>query len=194
MESIGSFVNIESHDLYFNGCSKCDGHCCNGAKGFAASPLILEDFEAVYKNFAILFSVSGEDLVVYVLLNDGKGHCKYYMDHKCSIYESRTPACKLYPISPYFEYILVDKECPAISEESGKSLCKDGFLARDFYTQRLENFVEKRKMTQSFLESIKYVEDFDYVGDLLGLPLYKYNKPSQNKYIQMHLASLIHFS
>lgn len=193
MESIGSFVNIKSHNLYFNGCSACEGNCCNGAKGFAASPLILEDFEDVYKNFPILFSVNGEDLVAYVLLNDGKGHCKYYVDHKCSIYDQRTPACKLYPISPYFEHILVDTECPAISTQSGKVLCKDGVLHSAFYTKRLENFVEKRDATKVFLESIKQVEDFEYVGEILGLPLLKYIKPSDSPYIQMHLESLKHF-
>jgi len=193
MESIGSFINIRGHDCYFNGCSSYEGICCNGAKGSAASPLILEDFEAVYKNFPIMFSVNGEELVVYVLLNDGKGHCKYYIDHKCSIYGQRTPACKLYPISPYFEHILVDTGCPAISFESGKLLCKNGVLQSDFYTKRLENFVEKREVTKVFLESIKRVEDFEYVGELLGLPLLKYIKQSDNPYIHMHLESLKHF-
>lgn len=193
MESIGSFVNIKNRDLYFNGCSSCEGTCCNGAKGFAASPLILEDFETVHKNFPILFSVNGEDLVVYVLLNNGKGHCKYYIDHKCSIYEQRTPACRLYPISPYFEHILVDTACSAVSYESGKLLCSNGIVQSDFYTKRLENFVAKREATKVFLESIKHVEDFEYIGELLGLPLLKYVKPSDNPYIQMHLESLKHF-
>lgn len=55
MESVGSFANIKSHNLFFNGCATCEGSCCNGTKGFVASPLIVEDFEAVYQNFPIVF-------------------------------------------------------------------------------------------------------------------------------------------
>ncbi|WP_041959356.1 YkgJ family cysteine cluster protein [Sulfurospirillum arsenophilum] len=195
MESVGSFVNIKRHNLYFNGCSECEGHCCNGAKGFAASPLILEDFEEVYQNFPIVFSVNDEaDLVVYVMLNDGKGHCKYYSDMKCSIYEHRAPACKLYPVSPYFEHILVDTACPSVNFDTGKVICKDSKLNQDFYTQRLENFVAKREATSAFLDSIKHEEYFSYIGEILGLPLFKYAYPSENRYIQMHQASLKHLS
>lgn len=193
MESIGSFVNIKNHDLHFHGCSTCEGNCCNGAKGFAASPLILEDFEEVYKNFPILFSIKEQKIVAYVLLNDGKGHCKYYINNQCSIYEQRTPACKLYPISPYFKDILVDTACPSIKSDFGSSLCNGGKLNSEFYTQRLENFVEKLELTNEFFESINDVNHFVYVGEVLGLPLLKYNKPSDSKYIKMHLESLKHF-
>lgn len=193
MENIGSFVHIKKQNLHFNGCSTCEGHCCNGAKGFAVSPLILEDFEAVYKNFAILFSLSGEKLVVYVLLNDGQNYCKYCVDNLCSIYDQRPPACELYPISPYFEHLLVDTNCPSVNSEFGKSICSDGQLHSDFYTKRLENFVQKLAATQTFLESIHHLDHFDYVGDILGLPLFTYNQPSDSKYIQMHLESLKHF-
>jgi hypothetical protein len=192
MESIGSFVNIKKHNLFFSGCSTCEGMCCNGAKGFAASPLILEDFEEVYKHFPILFSINDGELVVYVLLNDGKGHCRYYVDKQCSIYEHRTPACKLYPVSPYFEHILVDTACPSISQDGGKVICKDGKLSDDFYTKRLENFFAKREATREFLESIKHDEHFSYVGEILGLPLFAYVGSSENPYIQMHQASLQH--
>lgn len=195
MDNIGSFINIKKYDLHFNGCSTCLGMCCNGAKGFAASPLILEDFEEVYKNFPIVFSVSGEELGVYVLLNDGKGHCKYYIDQKCSIYEHRTPACKLYPVSPYFEHILVDTECPGVSlEKRGKLLCQSGVLQSDFHTKRLENFVQKRDATRKFLKSLQKEEAFCYVGEVLGLPLFTYTHASENPYIKMHQASLAHLS
>ena len=190
MESVGSFVNIKSHNFHFHGCSTCEGHCCNGAKGFAASPLILEDFEEVYKNFPIVFSIKEKKLVAYVLLNDGKNYCKYYVNQQCSIYLQRPPACKLYPVSPYFEHLLVDTACPSVNKDSGYSLCNDGKLNSAFATKRLENFVEKLAQTNTFLESISTLEDFEQVGNLLGIPLLKYIKPSDNKYIKMHLESL----
>ncbi|WP_263834054.1 YkgJ family cysteine cluster protein [Sulfurospirillum oryzae] len=192
MESIGSFVNIKSHNFHFHGCSTCEGHCCNGAKGFAASPLILEDFEEVYKNFPILFSVTEQKLMAYVLLNDGKNYCRYYVNQQCSIYLQRPPACKLYPVSPYFEQLFIDTACPSVNQDSGYSLCHDGQLNSAFATKRLENFVEKLEETHAFFESINALEDFEHVGNLSGIPLFRYIKPSDNKYIKMHLESLKH--
>ena len=192
MRSIGSFVNIKSHDLYFSGCSTCKGNCCNGAKGFAAAPLILDDFEAVYQNFPILFSVSGQKLSAYVLLNDGKRYCKYYIDQQCSIYLHRPPACKLYPVSPYFEHIFVDTACPSVNNNAGYSVCRDGKLNSAFATKRLENFVEKLEKTHVFFESINMLEDFEHVGNVSGIALFKYVKSSTNRYIQMHIESLKH--
>lgn len=190
MESIGSFINIKSRDLHFSGCSTCEGDCCNGAKGFAASPLILEDFEAVYQNFPILFSISNHKLSAYVLLNDGKSYCKYYINQQCSIYLQRPPACKLYPISPYFEHIFVDTACPSVNQEAGYSVCRDGKLNSAFATKRLEDFVEKLEETHAFFESINILEDFEHVANLSGIALFRYIKPSDNRYIQMHVESL----
>lgn len=192
MKSIGSFVNIKSHDLHFSGCSTCEGDCCNGAKGFAASPLILEDFEAVYQNFPILFSISGQKLSAYVLLNDGKSYCKYYINQQCSIYLQRPPACKLYPVSPYFEHIFVDTACPSINQKAGYSVCRDGKLNSAFATKRLEGFVDKLEETHAFFESIHTLENFEHVGNVSGITLFKYIKPSTNRYIQMHIESLKH--
>lgn len=192
MESIGSYINIKKQDLHFEGCSTCEGHCCNGLKGFAASPLILEDFEEVYNHFPIVFSMKEQKLVAYVLLNDGKNYCKYYINQQCSIYLQRPPACKLYPVSPYFEHIFIDTACPSVNQKSGYVLCNDGKLNSAFATKRLENFVEKLQMTRTFLESINHFDHFDHIGDIFGLSLFKYNQPSDNKYIQMHQASLEH--
>lgn len=136
--------------------------------------------------------MNGEELVVYVLLNDGKGHCRYYIDNKCSIYDQRPPACRLYPVSPYFEHIFVDTACPSVNLHEGKAICKDGVLHSEFYTKRLENFVKKRESTRAFLESIKRDEHFSYIGEIVGLPLFYYIQPSENRYIQMHQESLKH--
>lgn len=193
MEYPKNFLNIKNHDLYFNGCGTCEGNCCNGAKGFAVSPLILEDFEKVYKNFAIVFSLRDKKLDAYVILNDGKGHCKYYIDNKCSIYEQRTPSCKLYPISPYFDNILVDTECPSINTEFGTSICQSGKLNKDFFTSRLENFNNKLQKTREFYNGIHNINHFKFIGHIRGMPLLKYTKSTDNKYIQMHLESLVHY-
>lgn len=193
MRSIGSYVNITAENFYFNGCSSCEGACCNGAKGFVASPLILEDFSQVYTHFPILFGIDNERLMAYVLLNDEKGHCRYYENHQCSIYEHRTPACKLYPITPYFEHILVDTDCPAISTHTGKRLCYNGVLQSDFYTKRLENFVQKREESLAFYGELYKPEHFQFVGDVSGLKLFIYIKQSDSPYIQMHLESLKYF-
>lgn len=195
MDKIGSFVNIKQHNLRFHGCSTCEGQCCNGTKGFAAAPLILEDFKEVYQRFPIVFSIKEQKLVAYMLLNDGKGYCQYYSKsaNQCSIYEQRPPACKLYPISPYFEHVLVDTDCVAVQPELGETLCRDGVLNKAFATQRLDNFVAKLDETRAFLESIYAMGDFEYIGNLLGIPLFKYARSSDNPYITMHLESLQHF-
>lgn len=193
MDSIGSFVNIKKNNLFFNGCATCDGNCCNGARGFALSPLILEDFEEVYKNFTITFALNDRKLRAYVILNNGKDHCKYYINNQCSIYEERTPACKLYPVSPYFENILIDTECPSINTEYGEPICSEGKLNDTFYTDRLTDFNEKLKESFDFYDSIHNINNFKFLGDILGMQLLKYVGPSDNKYIKMHKESLIHY-
>lgn len=193
IDRIGSFVNVKKNNLFFNGCSSCEGDCCNGAKGFSLSPLILEDFEEVYENFAIVFSLVERKLRAYVVLNDGEGHCKYYIDNKCSIYEKRTPSCKLYPVSPYFENILIDTECPSINNEFGTKICSDGKLNDEFYTNRLLNFNDKLEESLEFYDSIHNINDFKFIGNIKGMPLLRYVKENDNKYLKMHLESLKHY-
>lgn len=193
MQELDTFVNIKNQNFFFNGCSNCEGECCNGAKGFALAPLILEDFIEVYKNFAIVFAINNRKLKAYVVLNNGKEHCKYYIDDKCSIYEQRTPACKLYPVSPYFDDILVDTHCPSINSNDGIELCSNGKLNSDFYTKRLDNFSEKLEKSIKFYNSIYDINDFKFIGDILGMGIFKYTKQSENKYIKMHQESLRHW-
>lgn len=193
MNKIGTFINIKKQNFYFNGCADCEGICCNGAKGFALSPLILDDFEKVYKNFAIVFTIIGKKLRALVVLNDGKSFCKYYVDNKCSIYEERTPSCKLYPIAPYFDDILVDTSCPSINFEIGDSICNQGKIDKKFFTDRLKNFNQKLIDTYNFLETIYDINDFKFIGHVKGTPLLKYTKETNDIYIKMHLESLVHF-
>jgi Fe-S-cluster containining protein len=190
MDKLGSFVNIKTQNFYFNNCNSCQGNCCNGANGFAISPLILEDFEDVYKNFKIVFALNENQIGAYVVLNDGKSYCKYYKNNSCSIYEYRTPACKLYPLSPYFEHILIDTQCPSVNQEFGENICFNSKLNNKFYTKRLDNFNEKLFKSYEFYNSINNPENFKQIGDILGLPIYKYTKNTSNKYIKLHLQSL----
>lgn len=193
MTKVDTFINIKHEDFYFNGCNSCEGQCCNGSNGIALSPLILDDFEEVYKNFTIIFGWYKKKVSVYMILNDGKGHCKYYINGKCSIYDSRAPACKLYPISPYFEHVLIDTACPSVNKEFGSKIVVDKNIEGSFYHKRLENFKEKREETQEFLESIKDINNFKFHTHIDGLALLRFNKPSDNKYIKMHLESLSHY-
>ncbi len=194
MKNIGTFVNIKNKDFYFSSCETCEGICCNGARGFALTPLILEDFEEVYKNFAIVFTLMNKKLRALLVLNDGTNFCKYYLDNKCSIYEHRPPACKLYPIAPYFDDILVDTSCPSVSQDSGKLLCKNSKISDDFYTQRLNDFNKKLQRSYEFYDSIYNINNFKFIGHIRGNPLLKYTKKTDNKYIKMHLKSLIHIN
>ena len=190
MDTLGSFVNIKKQDVYFKGCDSCNGHCCDGANGFSIAPLILEDFAEVYRYFPILFHFQHQQLSAYVLLNDGKNPCRYLEKNKCTIYDTRPPACKLYPVSPYFEEILVDTHCPSINSTEGRVVSQKGILNQDFHTKRLENFVQKREATRQLLEQFNRFEDFEYVIDIGNKAFYRYTKVSQNGYMKMHKESL----
>ncbi len=190
MDCIGSFITIKGRDWYFNGCSTCQGFCCDGAYGFSLAPLILEDFEAVYRYFPIVFSFLEDTLGVFVLLNDGKNQCRYFENKRCSIYDHRPPACRLYPVSPYFEHLLVDTKCPSLSRTEGRLLCKNGVLESAFYTKRLENFVAKKKETRLFLERMNDRNDFEYIGKIADTSLYVSKHADQNRYLKMHAESL----
>lgn len=190
MDCIGSFITIKGRNWYFNGCSTCQGFCCDGAYGFSLAPLILEDFEAVYRYFPIVFSFLEDTLGVFVLLNDGKNQCRYFENKRCSIYDHRPPACRLYPVSPYFEHLLVDTKCPSLSRTEGRLLCKNGVLESAFYTKRLENFVAKKEETRLFLERMNDRNDFEYIGKIADTSLYVSKHADQNRYLKMHAESL----
>lgn len=194
---IGSFVTIKGRNFYFNGCHMCKGHCCNGASGFAMTPLILEDFKEVYTHFPIVFSKHNDVWYLFMVLNDAKSYCRYYdaPKNQCSIYEHRPPACRLYPLSPYFEHIFVDRQCPSVSESDGMVLTCEGRIEKEFYTQRLDNFAEKYAKTRNFIDEVTCDEEaFEYVGQIAGYLLYAYKKPSQNEFLKLHQASLHHLA
>lgn len=195
INAIGTFVNVKNHNLFFNNCSNCSSNCCDGRNKFVLTPLILKDFKEVYENFAILFTWDYGELRVVMMLNDGTSSCKYIdeVTGLCTIYDKRSPACKLYPVSPYFDNIMVDTSCDAINGEFGTQIYKDGKVSENFYHKRLKNFTQKLQKTSDFLKTIDNKNDFELVKNVLGINLYKYSKiDTKNKFIKMHLESLIH--
>ncbi len=206
-KAVGSFVNISEGDRLFGGCDSCGGKCCDGVNGFCAAPLVLEDFAQVYERFPILFSLE-DSIKALVVLNNGLGYCPYYRHSRCSIYEHRTPACKLYPISPYFDEILVDTACPAVfsadareslplsdrsardfRESSMIKICTKGQLEPHFFTKRLEGFLQKRLEMEQFCARLNK-EAFECVGIVRGMRLYRYMKQSDDPYLRLHQESL----
>eukprot|EP01029_Cantina_marsupialis_P018837 TRINITY_DN435_c0_g1_i1.p1 TRINITY_DN435_c0_g1~~TRINITY_DN435_c0_g1_i1.p1 ORF type:complete len:122 (+),score=1.66 TRINITY_DN435_c0_g1_i1:35-367(+) len=99
------FVDIKKIDTqYFSTCENCKTDCCSFPK-VSLAPLILEDFEYVYEKFLIQFAYINKELRVLMVINRGEGSCAYFKDSMCSIYEKRPPACRMFPISPYFKEI-----------------------------------------------------------------------------------------
>lgn len=117
--------------------------------------------------------------------------CKFLKDNRCSIYNERPPACIIYPLTPYFDDILVDTTCKAVVKNNNL-FNNNGELNNSFYHKRLENFNEKRLRSLEWVQMIsKNVVYFDTQN---SVELYKFNGLSEDKYINMHLSSLKNFS
>jgi len=175
-------------NVYFTGCTTCTNRCCEGGK-FSLAPLILEDFERVYKNFEIFFGFVDGNLKALMVLNRGRTDvCKYLENGVCTIYENRPPACKLYPLSPYYDEIYVDSSCDGVSS-SGEFLVSTDKINQNFKDERLENFSLKLKNTNDWLEKIK--DDLEYVDVVMGIKLLKYRGLLDDRYIMMHLNSML---
>lgn len=190
MDAVGSYVNIKSATFRFNACSVCEAQCCDGRKGYALTPLILEDFAAVCEHFPILFAVLEGELKIVMMLNDGLSACSYLVDNRCSIYDARPPACNLYPISPFFDEIFVDTACPAVGD-MGELLLQEGKISDSFYHERLENFAGKLDATRRFLADIR-PDELESLTEVGGILLYRYTGTRCDAYMAMHHASLRH--
>ena len=144
------FVDLKHLDLLkFKGCEECVD-CCKKPM----APLILDDFEKVYKYFPIL--IAELDTLKPVMLLSNKISCPYLKDNKCSIYINRPPACKIYPYSPWYDTILLDLSCRGVGIE-GKYLPmkKEDFLYSEFYEERFDNIINKIKKTEEWLNTLK---------------------------------------
>lgn len=156
-------------------------------KNFKLIPLILDDFIEVYENFKIYFAKIEELFTPVMQLAEVDSGCKYFKNSICTIYEKRPPGCRLYPISPYFDDILVDLSCKAVGNQ-GMFLASKDKISSNFYHKRLENFNNKREETMKFIESIK--DDLILEKILSNIELYICNKKIDDIYIKMHQKSL----
>ncbi|PUE64837.1 YkgJ family cysteine cluster protein [Arcobacter lacus] len=168
------FVNIkEVGKTYFSSCDNCIKDCCS-APMVTLAPLVIDDFEYVYKRFLIQFAFINDELKVLMVINRGKGSCIYYENKKCIIYDERPPACKMYPISPYFDEFYISSDCSALSSnENFGELIRDTKNVNDeFLHPRVNNFVKKLESTKKFLEKIE--KDLISSIKVTGIQLFNY--------------------
>jgi Fe-S-cluster containining protein len=170
------FVNIKYlENLKFNYCENCN-KCCEN-KMFA--PLVLEDIEKVYKFFPIfIIFIPFAKLVIPLSLNK---QCPYLINGKCSIYENRPPACKIYPYTPWYNEIYLDVSCDGIGIKGEKlPLSKKEFKNSKFYDTRIENIEKKLKLTEEWIKKQK----LSFLIKKENIKIYKI-KPSLDKYNQL---------
>ncbi len=174
------YVNIKNLELiHFNSCKDCV-ECC---KSKYLAPLVLEDFEKVYNYFPILIAKLDVFKPVMLLSN---GVCPYLKDDKCSIYENRPPACKIYPYSPWYDDILLDISCKGIGIKGELlPLSKEEFYKSPFFDERVDNISEKLKNSLKWLEG----KEVEYIGSLENISLYKL-KDISDYFDSLHFKSL----
>lgn len=176
--------------LFFSHCQGCQTSCCDGSR-FIFAPLILEDFVDVYRYFPIFFAKLYDEWRILMLFSQ-EGACRYYTNGECSIYSHRPPSCRLYPLSPYFDEIFVDRGCGAVNtHQHGNVLVSGGSINPAFYHERLDNFPAKRQRTISYLAAIApFLVPYT---TFQGIMIYRYEGGDHDPYIRMHHASLEKF-
>ena len=159
----------ELPQLYFKGCGEC-AECCEGK--FFLAPLVLEDFEKVKNYFEIRAIVLNGEIIPVMLLTDGEGgSCLYLKNGKCSIYDNRPPACKIYPFSPFYDELFIDLSCPAVGNEGVKLPSnKNEYLNSPFFESRFIDFKQKREETIQYMKTKKLTFD----KEIKGIKLYKF--------------------
>lgn len=187
------FVNIkEVGKTYFSSCENCLNDCCSAPLVMLA-PLVLDDFEYVYKRFLIQFAFINNELKALMVINRGNGSCTYYKNKRCEIYEERPPACKMFPISPYFNEFYISTACSALSsnENLGELICDSENINDKFLHSRVNNFVYKLESTKEFLEKIK--NDLTPNIKISGIQLFNYDgNIVNNQYVEMYKKSLVY--
>jgi len=177
------FVDINDlHLLKFNNCKDCD-ECC---KNKYLAPLVLDDFEKVYKYFPIIFAKL--DFYKPVIMISSKNGCPYLENGLCTIYENRPPACKLYPYSPWYDKLLLDIACKGVGIEGDYlPLNFEDFKKSKFFEKRVEDIDLKIKKTREWLRENK----IEFFTNFKGVKLYKLTT-FNDKYAQMVKKSQIH--
>ena len=176
------FANIKDFKtLHFSSCDKCIESCCSSSK-FVMAPLILEDIKLVYNHFPIYFASIDNEIRLVIIMSGKESHCPYLKDGKCSIYNERPPTCRLYPLSPYYNEILIDTSCKAVGMQ-GKLISEDGICTEEFYNKRLDNFLYKLNDTKLYISRRK--NDLKYMDEISGIKLYNYIGQIKDSYIKM---------
>ncbi|MCV6607801.1 MAG: YkgJ family cysteine cluster protein [Campylobacterales bacterium] len=188
-EKIGTFQNTSNKTFYFSSCANCGSKCCAGSENFVLAPLILEDFELVYENFPILFREQDGLVKASIVLNNGESGCWYLGDNGCNIYSKRPSTCKQFPLSPYFDELYIDGNCPAVSECDGIKMIENNQVLEPFKVDRFDGFNKKLEETDRVLNSFNK-ENFQYFLTIKGIALFTYLKKDDNKYIDLHQKSL----
>ena len=175
------FVDISYLELIkFKGCEGCT-ECCKKPM----APLILDDFEKIYKYFPIL--IAKLDVLKPVMLISNEKQCPYLINEKCSIYEKRPPACKIYPYSPWYDKILLDLSCKGIGTEGENlPLTINSFKNSTFFDERIIDIENKIIKTSEWLENKQLHPFITYYGiDLFDI------KDKNDKYDEMIIKSKI---
>ncbi|GAX87984.1 conserved hypothetical protein [Lebetimonas natsushimae] len=183
------YVNIKHlKNLKFNNCQNCT-KCCEN-KMFA--PLILEDIKKVYKFFPIfIIFIPNPKLVIPLSLNK---NCPYLKDNKCSLYEHRPPACKIYPFSPWYGEVILDLSCDGIGiKGENLPLSIKEFKNSKFYDKRIVNIEEKLEKTNNWIKNQKLT----YLTKINNIKIYKikyqnefYNNLIQSSYKNLKIFNL----
>lgn len=190
------YIKLEdASGLFFSSCQACQQSCCDGGR-FVLAPLVLDDFDAVYKNFLIAFAYVDGNLRVVMLISNKDKACQYYKDNLCTIYDSRPPACVMYPFTPYYDEVFIDSACEAVGY-AGFELRQNEEKLLDqvhpsFYHERLVDFSQKLAKTELFLHTLE--DKFEDMFEVQGIMLMKYKGSGEHKALQMHQDSLVHVS
>lgn len=188
------YINLKEADgLSFSNCDNCRTSCCDGGR-FILAPLVLEDFQWVYKKFLIAFAMIDDALRIVMLISNRDKPCIYYQNSRCTIYENRPPACVTYPFTPFYDEVLVDTACEAVGFVGFElKQEEEGVLEQihpSFYHKRFEDFSSKLKDTEKFLEDLD--ASFEVVLNVEGIDLMRYVGQKDSDVLKMHHASLEH--
>lgn len=190
--NIKTFTKIEN-DIYFSSCDTCEAICCDGKHGSIYAQILIDEFEKVSKYFPILFIYGDLNyLKPVILLSDGRNHCPYINNFKCTIYNQRPEVCKTYPLSANIDnFIYVDSSCPAVTN-SGINLYVNKKISPNFDSFIFEDYQDKYIKTHFEMEKFNKKENFKYLFSIKGVRFYKFSNSSTNDYINIHLSSLKH--
>lgn len=189
-----SFTNTFNNDFTFNSCETCDAKCCKSSSGTIFSQLILEDFEIVFENFPILFTIGDLGfLKPVVLLTNGKDNCRYLQNNQCTIYEKRPSVCRIYPLSPHLtNEVFIDLLCPTVNQ-GGEFIIKNGVVEDKFHHPFLDNYQNKYiKMHQHF-EKFNKKENLLEIININEICFFAFKEDFDDFYLKMHLTSLKKF-